>query len=92
MSSTSREEVREVFDALDALAERACELSFDVLTTPELMRMLERLEKVARRLPAPGHGLINQLVAQATPAELGGKLPHVVADRLRITRSEAARR
>jgi hypothetical protein len=92
MRSNSREEIEEVFDALDVQMDRACELSFGALTTPELMRMLERLEKVARQLPVPGHGLINQVVAQATPAELGGKLPHVVADRLRITRGEATRR
>src|SRR5271156_4874999 len=91
MRSSGREEIVGVFDALDADLERVCELSFDALTTPELMRMLERLEKVARRLPVPGHGLINQLVAQAIPAELGGKLSHVVADRLRITGGEATR-
>jgi hypothetical protein len=54
--------------------------------------LLERLEQETRRLPVPGHALINQLVQQATPAELGGKLSHVVADRLRISRGEANRR
>jgi hypothetical protein len=91
MSSSDGVAIEEVFDALDADVDRVCELSFDALTTPELLRMLERLEKVARRLPVAGHGLINQLVQQATPAELGGKLSHVLADRLRITRGEAAR-
>jgi hypothetical protein len=33
--------------------------------------------------------LINQLAEQAPPEELGGKLPHVLADGLRINRSEA---
>jgi Domain of unknown function (DUF222) len=92
MRSSSREEIEQAFDALDADVDRVCELSFEALTTPELLRMLERLEKVARRLPVPGHGLINQLVQQATPAELGGKLSHVLADRLRISRGEASRR
>jgi Domain of unknown function (DUF222) len=92
MRSVAREEIVEVFDALDADMERLCGLSFDALTTPELMCLMERLELVARRLPVPGHGLINQVVQQATPAELGGKLSHVVADRLRITRGEATRR
>jgi Domain of unknown function (DUF222) len=91
MGSSDGVAIEEVFDALDADVDRVCELSFDALTTPELLRMLERLEKVARRLPVAGHGLINQLVQQATPAELGGKLSHVLADRLRITRGEAAR-
>jgi Domain of unknown function (DUF222) len=91
MGSSDGVAIEEVFDALDADVDRVCELSFDALTTPELLRMLERLEKVARRLPVAGHGLINQLVQQATPAELGGKLSRVLADRLRITRGEAAR-
>jgi hypothetical protein len=92
MFSSSREEIAEVFDALDADLERACELSFDALTTPERLRILEHLEKLSRRLPVPGHTLINQLAGQATPEELGGKLSHVLADRLRITRGEANRR
>jgi hypothetical protein len=92
MGSSGREEILEVFDALDAYMDRACGLSFEALTTPERLRILERLEKIARRLPVPGHALLNQLVQQATPAELGGKLSHAVADRLRITRGEASRR
>jgi len=92
MSSSSREDIVEVFDALDADVDRVCELSFEALTTPELLGMLERLEKVVRRLPVPGHGLINQLVQQAASQELGGKLGHALADRLRITRSDANRR
>ena len=92
MLSGSREDIEAFFDALDADADRGSDMSFDVLTSPELLRMLERLEKVARRLPAIGHQLINQLAEQPPPEELGGKLSHVLADRLRITRSEANRR
>src|SRR6202453_1172666 len=92
MGSSDREEIEEVFDALEADVDRVCKLSFEALTTPELLRMLARLEKVARRLPVPGHGLINQLVQQATPQELGGKLCHVLAGRLRITGGDANRR
>ncbi len=33
MRSSRREEIVEVFNALDSDAERLCELSFDVLTT-----------------------------------------------------------
>jgi hypothetical protein len=61
MSSSSREQIVEVFDALDAVVERACELSFDALTTPERLRLLDRLERVTRRLPVPQRALINQL-------------------------------
>jgi hypothetical protein len=75
MLSSSREEIEEVFDALDAGVEGVCELSFDALTTPERLRILERLERVARRLPVPGHALINQLAGQASPEELGEPVP-----------------
>src|ERR1700690_2106014 len=89
---SDRDNVVAVLDRLDADVDELTELSFDALTTPELLRVVGRLEKVARRLPVPGHGLINALVQHATPSELGGKLSHVLADRLRITRGDASRR
>jgi Domain of unknown function (DUF222) len=92
MHSSSREEVVEVFDALDAVVSRACELSFDTLTIRELLAMLERWETIRRRMPVVDHGLINQIAARADEAELGGRLPRALADRLRITRGDAARR
>ena len=92
MGCSGREEIVEVFDALDADADRLCELSFDVFTTPERLRALERLECVARRLRAPQHALITQLDAQAGEEELGGTLRCALADRLRITKAEAGRR
>src|SRR6201998_3311289 len=92
MGSSSREEIVEVFNALDADLDRLCELSFDVFTTPERMRALERLERVARRLRTPEHALINQLDVQAGEEELGGTVRSALADRLRITKAEAGRR
>jgi hypothetical protein len=92
MGSSSREEIVEVFNALDAELDRLCALTFDVFTTPERLRALERLERVARRLRAPQHALINQLRAQASPEELGGTVRSALADRLRITKAEAGRR
>ncbi|OBG80681.1 hypothetical protein A9X05_20585 [Mycobacterium sp. E3298] len=92
MDVSSREEIVEVIDALDDDADRLCGLSFDVLTTPERLRALERVERVARRLRTPQHALINQLDTQASPEELGGSLRTGLADRLRITKAEAARR
>ena len=86
MGCSSREEIVEAFDVLDAALDRVCELSFDVLTTPERLRALERLERGARRIRAPQHALINQLDAQAGEAELGGTLRCALADRLRITK------
>jgi Domain of unknown function (DUF222) len=92
MRSSSREDIAEVFDALHTVVSRVCELSFDVLTTPERLGLLERLEQEARRLPVPGHELTNQLAEQADNTELGGRLPAALAERLHITRAEANRR
>lgn len=92
MGATTREEIVEVFNALDENADRLCELSFDAFTTPERLRAVERLERVTRRLRAPQHVLINQIDAQAGEAELGGTLRSTLADRLRITKAEAGRR
>jgi hypothetical protein len=92
MRSSNREEIVAVFDALDAAVDRACGLSFDALTTPEPLRILQRLEQVARRLPVPGDALINQLAEQADETELGGRLAKALADQLHITRGEASRR
>ncbi len=63
-----------------------------MLTTPERLRSLERLECLVRRLPAVGHALINQLDAQASEEELGGTLCCALANRLRITKPDAALR
>ncbi len=92
MRSSSREEIVEVFDALRAAHKRARDLTFDVLTTPERLAVLESLEHMRRGQPAIEHALINQLAAQAEPVELGGKLAPALADRLRISRADASRR
>ncbi|MFQ2845916.1 DUF222 domain-containing protein, partial [Mycobacterium paragordonae] len=92
MASSTREEIVEVFDALDAAVDRLCDLTFDAFTTPEFLRGMERLEKVHRRMRTPQHALINHLKTQATEDELGGKLSAALAERLRITRADANRR
>ncbi|BBZ14619.1 13E12 repeat family protein [Mycobacterium branderi] len=92
MRSSSREEIVEAFDALEADLKRALDLSFEVLTTPECLAMLERFETIRRRLPAVEHPLINQLAEQASDTELGGTLRFALAERLRITPAEASRR
>ncbi|GFG96163.1 HNH endonuclease signature motif containing protein [Mycobacterium timonense] len=92
MGSSTREEIVEVFDALDADLDRLCALSFEALTTPERLRVLERIERIARRVRTPGHALINQLRAQATTTELGGPLGDALAERLRISTADAGRR
>jgi hypothetical protein len=92
MRSNSREEVVDVFDALRAGLKRALDLRCDALTTPERLALLESCEWIRRCLPAVEHPLINQLSLQADAAELGGKLPAALANRLRISRAEASRR
>jgi Domain of unknown function (DUF222) len=92
MGCSSREEIVEVFNSLDADLDRLCELSFDVLTTPERLWALECLERASRRPRAPQHSIINQLGAQAGEQELGGTLRSALADLLRITKADAGRR
>jgi Domain of unknown function (DUF222) len=92
MLSMDRDEIVSDFDALDAVMSRLMGRSFEALTTLERLALLERCETVRRGLPAIEHGLINQIAEQADATELGGKLPAALADRLPITRGEAARR
>ncbi|OBI40390.1 hypothetical protein A5707_09640 [Mycobacterium kyorinense] len=92
MRSNSREQVVGTFDAADADIRLAVDLSFDGLTTRECLALLERWERIRRSMSAVDHALINKVAQQADEAELGGKLPFALAERLRITRAEASRR
>src|SRR3984893_10566132 len=92
MRSSSREQIVKRFGALHDAVSDVLEVSSDVLTTPECLALLQRLETETRRLPVAGHPLINQLARQATNDELGGNLSYALASRLRISRGEAARR
>ncbi|MEB3070002.1 HNH endonuclease signature motif containing protein [[Mycobacterium] vasticus] len=91
MCSSDRETVVEAFDALSADLDRALELDFSALTPRECLDLLKRCEALRRRLPAVEHPLVN-LLAATDPAEIGGKPHWVLADALRITRSDAKRR
>ena len=71
---------------------RALDLRFDALTTPERLGLLQTCETLRRQLPAVEHPLLNQLAEQAGPTELGGALPVALANRLLISRADAARR
>jgi uncharacterized protein DUF222 len=92
MAVSSREEVVAAFDAFGDTVPGLADFSFEALTTPEQLALLERLEHDTRRLPVARHALINGVHQQASAAEIGGKLSHVLADRLGISRSEANRR
>ena len=87
-----REAITAAFDTLDAALEAVAGLRFDALTTREWLGLLERCERVRRRLPAAEHPLINNLARQATAEELGGTLSHAIADWTLTSRAEAARR
>ena len=88
MSSAAFDRVRAAFDALAAHADEPTEL----WTTGQRREQLTRIEALARMLPGLAHELINQLAADATGEELGGSLSHALANWLRITRHDAARR
>ncbi|MCV7413418.1 hypothetical protein AWC05_03095 [Mycobacterium florentinum] len=90
--SIDREALTEAFDTIDAAFDELVSHDCDALATRELMALLERCEKVRRRLPAVEHPFINNLVRQATPQEIGGKLSHAIAEATLISRSEASRR
>ena len=80
------------FDALDAAMDTVVGLKFEALDTHERLVLMERCERVRRRVPAVEHPLLNQLGRQATAEELGGKLSHAVAEWALISRAEASRR
>src|ERR1700730_11204254 len=92
MRSSSSEEIGTRFRAPHDAVSDVFAVSSDVLTTPECLALLERLETETRRLPAAGHPLINQLARQARHDELGGKPTHELPSGLRISRGDAPRR
>ena len=68
-------------------------LCFAGLTAAEVLAIQKRLEHGYRAQPAVDHQLIHQLIAQATPAELGANSwPKVLSEALRISTDEAKRR
>lgn len=79
-------------DGLRSYAKRWCELSFDALTAPEWMALLETGELIARQARVAEPELINHLKARCSDTELGGRLHTVIADRLHITPAESTRR
>jgi hypothetical protein len=89
---SDRDEAVEAYDELEAAVRRCAALRLDALTTPEWFAVLARVETVRRRLPSLQHELINRLVEQGVPAEIGGPVAQVLADRLRISPTAARRR
>ncbi|ETZ41105.1 HNH endonuclease [Mycobacterium avium] len=90
--SSDREAVSAAFDAIDAALDDLLDCDYAALATREKLALLNRCERLRRRLPAIEHPLINALARDATPAELGGRLSHAIAEATLISRAEAARR
>ncbi|OBH47535.1 hypothetical protein A5687_16805 [Mycobacterium mantenii] len=90
--SVDREALSAAFDAIDAALDDLVDCDCDALATREQLAMLERCEKVRRRLPAIEHPLINSLARQAPSEELGGTLAHAITESTLISRGEASRR
>ena len=80
------------FDTMDVTLESMADDSGDSLTTQQQFELLQRCERLRRRLPVLEHPLIKSLARQATPEELGGKLSHAIAEWTLISRAEASRR
>ncbi len=87
-----REDVTAALGRLDAALTALTDLDLGELTTPEGLGVLERLERVRRRLPVPEHALLNQMTERADTTTLGGRLSRRLADQLHLTRGEAVRR
>jgi hypothetical protein len=96
MSSSAggdRDTILAALDMIEAGHDMLAAESFDVLTHPELVAVLGRLETQACKQPAIAHRLIARLAAEADPKALGGtSLADVLATRLRISTGEARRR
>ncbi|UXA05602.1 HNH endonuclease [Mycobacterium sp. SMC-2] len=90
--SVDPEALSAAFDVIDAAIADLVNYDCDALAAREQLAMLGRCEKVRRSLPAVEHPLINNLARQATPEELGGTLPHAIAEATLISRAEASRR
>ena len=78
-------------EALDAAVTAIGALSFDRLEASVRLQVLERLETSRRRQIALGHDVIAGL-AKEDPAVVGGPIPKVIADWLRVSYAEARRR
>jgi len=88
-----RETIQAALAALEAARAEVAGLSFDALTDPEVLAVLEQLETQRRSQPSVEHRLINRLGEQGCPAELGAPtLVGVLSTRLQISRAEARRR
>ncbi len=65
----------------------------NAVTAPELLSVLERVERLRRMLPAVEHTVLTQLQSQTTPITMGAKSWRaVLTNRLAISGADATRR
>ena len=92
-SGSDREAILAAFKEWEAAHDKLAALSFEALTHPELVALLDRCERVYRRQRAVDQAMIARLAAEASPGELGAtSLAEVLWRRLRISRVDARRR
>lgn len=90
---TDREAIVAAFDELDTAVDKVAGLSFQALTPPEVVALLARVERLSSKLPAVDHVLINPLVSEGDPKEVGASSwAEALATALRISKKEAKRR
>jgi hypothetical protein len=85
------EAVFAALDRLEADADAFGQLAFDAVAELDCVAILDRLMTVARKVPAWQYELINQLTERAVASDIGGSLPRVLADRLKMRPSSARR-
>ena len=87
------EAVRAAVAAMRVAHDELAALPIEALTKSELVGVLDELEMLSCQLPAQSHRLLARLQAEATAKEMGAKSwRQVLANRLRISTSEAGRR
>ncbi len=89
---SDREGIAALLDEYEAVQDKLAAIPLEVLSTADILAILARRERLARKSPVLQHRLINRLAAEATAEELGAKLPRALATRLRISPAEAKRR
>jgi hypothetical protein len=85
-----------MLDALDEVLvtwDKLATLPANGMAAPELLIVLERVERLRRLLPAVEHTVLTQLQSQSTPVDVGAKSWRaVLTNRLGISGADAGRR
>ncbi|MCX5043833.1 HNH endonuclease [Aldersonia sp. NBC_00410] len=90
---SSKPEAAEVLEALRTAVSAVSELDFGGMSNEDRLRVLRELESVTRTQASIAHEVLYLFAQQRVPGEFGGEHSHqVVADALRINRTDAKRR